>query len=124
VGVALLGSLLSSRYLDHVDSGLASAHLPAKVVDTVSGNIQAAEGVSHSITGPKGAHILAVARDGFVSGLHLAMIVAALIALVAAAAVLTWLPSRAPAVAELTEAEAEAEAESERAAAAGEPVPS
>jgi EmrB/QacA subfamily drug resistance transporter len=122
VGVALLGSLLSSRYLGHVDSGLASAHLPPKVLAAVSGNIQAAEGASSAIAGRAGAHVLSVARDGFVSGLHLAMVVAALIAIVAAAAVFTWLPSRAPAATEPSEADAEHEAEAERAAAQGEPV--
>lgn len=122
VGVALLGSLLSSRYLGHVDSGLASAHLPAKVVAAVSGNIQAAEGVSRTIQGAAGAHILSVARDGFVSGLHLAMIVAASIAVVAAGAVFSWLPSRAPLATELTETEAEHEADAERGAASGEPA--
>jgi len=120
VGVALLGSLLSSRYLGHVDSGLASAHLPANVVAAVSGNIQAAEGVSRAIPGAAGAHILSVARDGFVSGLHLAMVVAALIAVVAAGAVFSWLPSRASAATELTGSEAEYEAEAERDAASGE----
>ena len=37
-----------------------------------------------------------VAKDAFVSGMHLAVVVAAVIILVAAIAVYLWLPARAP----------------------------
>ena len=40
--------------------------------------------------------ILATAKDGFMSGMHLAALAAAAIVLLAAAGVFLWLPSKAP----------------------------
>lgn len=96
IGVALLGSLLSSRYLTHVDRGLAGVSLPAGVHDKVTANIGPAVEAGHRIGGATGAQLQAVAKDAFVSGLHLALVVAALIIIMAAIAVFRWLPSRAP----------------------------
>lgn len=95
LGVALLGSILSSRYLTHVQAGLAGTGLPAPAVDAAAGNIQAAVGLAQSTPGPVGAQVVTVAQDGFVAGMHLAVVVAAAITLVAAAAVFLWLPARA-----------------------------
>ena len=95
LGVALLGSILSSRYLSHVQSGLAGSGLPAPAVDAAAGNIQAAVGLAQSTPGPVGAQVVSVAQDGFVAGMHLAVVVAAGITLAAAAAVFLWLPARA-----------------------------
>ena len=99
IGVALLGSLMASRYGAHVDSGLAGSGLRASVLDRIGGNIQAGVSIGRDTGGPLGDQIVGVARDSFMSGMHLAVFVAAGIVAVAAVGVFKWLPARAPAVA-------------------------
>jgi hypothetical protein len=99
VGVALLGSLMASRYGTHIDSGLADAGLPASVLERIGGNIQAGISIGHETGGPLGDQIVAVARDSFMAGMHLAVLVAAGIVALAAVGVFKWLPARAPAAA-------------------------
>ncbi|HEY8527495.1 MAG TPA: MFS transporter [Acidimicrobiales bacterium] len=96
LGVALLGSLLASRYGSHVDSGLADAGLPSRVLDGVGDSIQAAVGIGQDTGGPMGERIVTVARDAYMSGMHLAVLVGAGITLLAAISVFLWLPARAP----------------------------
>jgi EmrB/QacA subfamily drug resistance transporter len=97
IGVALLGSLMASRYGTHIDSGLADAGLPASDLDRIGGNIQAAVTVGRETGGQLGDQIVTVARDSFMSGMHLAVFVAAGIVALAAVGVFRWLPARAPA---------------------------
>jgi EmrB/QacA subfamily drug resistance transporter len=97
IGVALLGSLMASRYGAHVDSGLADSGLPPSVIDRIGGNIQAGIGIGQSTGGSLGSDIIAVARDSYMAGMHLAVLVASGIVLLAAAGVFLWLPARASA---------------------------
>jgi EmrB/QacA subfamily drug resistance transporter len=97
IGVALIGSLLASRYGGHVDSGLADAGLPSPLVDRIGGNIQAGVSIGRDTPGAVGERIVGVAQDAFMSGMHLAVLVAAGITLVAAVGVFLWMPARAPA---------------------------
>jgi EmrB/QacA subfamily drug resistance transporter len=95
VGVALLGSLLASRYSTSVDSALAGADLPAGVLDRIGGNVQAGVAVADETGGALGEQILAASQDAFLSGMHLAVLVAAAITALAAVGVFLWLPARA-----------------------------
>jgi hypothetical protein len=97
IGVALIGSLMASRYGTHVDSGLAGAGLPGGLVDRIGGNIQAGVSIGADTPGTVGERIVSVAQDAFMSGMHLAVLVAAGITLIAAVGVFLWLPARAPA---------------------------
>jgi EmrB/QacA subfamily drug resistance transporter len=97
IGVALLGSLLASRYGGHIDSRLADSGLPASVLDRIGGNIQAGVSIGNETGGALGDQIVQVARESFMSGMHLAVLVAAGITLVAAVGVFLWLPARATA---------------------------
>ncbi|HEY3143267.1 MAG TPA: MFS transporter [Acidimicrobiales bacterium] len=97
IGVALLGSLLASVYGNHVDSGLKGSELPTGVVDKIGGSIQAGVGIGRDTPGALGQRIIDVARDSFLSGMHLAVLVAAAIMAIAAVGVYLWLPARAPA---------------------------
>jgi EmrB/QacA subfamily drug resistance transporter len=95
LGVAVLGSLMASRYGNHVDSGLADSGLPATVLDRIGGNIQAGLSVGRDTGGALGDQIVEVARDSYMAGMHLAVLVAAGITLLAAIGVFLWLPATA-----------------------------
>lgn len=93
LGVALLGSIMSSRYGDHVTSGLADSGLSHGVLARIGSNLQAGVTTGRSTEGPLGPRIIEVAHEGFLTGMHLAVMVAASITLLAAAAVYRYLPS-------------------------------
>jgi EmrB/QacA subfamily drug resistance transporter len=95
IGVALLGSIMASRYGSHVDSGLADAGLQASVLERIGGNIQAGVSIGNDTGGALGGQIVSVARDSFLSGMELAILVAAGITVLAAIGVFLWLPARA-----------------------------
>jgi EmrB/QacA subfamily drug resistance transporter len=98
LGVALLGSLMASRYGDQVEAHLASDGLPRRTLDAISGNIQAGIGVGRDTGGAVGDRIVEASQQAFLSGMHLAVLVAAGITVLAAVGVFLWLPARAPAV--------------------------
>jgi hypothetical protein len=96
VGVALLGSILSTRYGPALRSEL-SGSVPAALVDRARDSIGAALGVvrDDSAARPFAAHIADASRHAFVTGMHTAVYLGAGIMFVAAAGVLRWLPARA-----------------------------
>jgi EmrB/QacA subfamily drug resistance transporter len=98
VGVAVLGSLLASRFTSRMAHQLTGV-IPTGLLHQVSGGI--GQAVASATTDPRArpfsTQILAAARASFVSGLHLASLAAAVIIVIAAVGVLLWLPARAPA---------------------------
>lgn len=96
LGVAVLGSLLSTRY--QVDMRLVLVHstVSSSIVRTSVGSLGGALGVADRVGGVLGAQIAASARQSFISGMVFAVSVGAVIAGVASAVVLIFLPSRAP----------------------------
>jgi EmrB/QacA subfamily drug resistance transporter len=96
IGVALLGSLLASRFSSKMVHLLGGV-LPASVLAQSKTGISQAfgEAALDPAAHPYANQIVAAAKSSFVSGFHLAVVVAAVVILVAAAAVLVWLPSRA-----------------------------
>ena len=93
IGVALLGSLLSSVYRSDVREGLAGTPMPPELVDAASSTVQAAVRIGEP-AGAAGDQIIATAYAAFLSGYHLAVLVAAGFTLAGAAAVFLWLPAR------------------------------
>jgi EmrB/QacA subfamily drug resistance transporter len=87
LGVAVLGSILSSGYRGDMDGAPAAAH------DSLAGALAVAARVGDD-------HLVATAQNAFVGGMHAAALVAAGIALAGALVALAFLPSRetAPAV--------------------------
>ena len=93
LGVAILGSVLSSRYGTRIAELLPG--LPPKVVDAASNNVGEAIGFSNSPAGrPFATQIADASKDAFVHGLHTSVLLAAGVILVAAVGVLLWLPAR------------------------------
>jgi EmrB/QacA subfamily drug resistance transporter len=96
VGVALLGSILTSHYTGSVASAL-HGHVPGALADTASQSIGSAVGVASDPANHAFAQqILDVTKQSFVEGLHTAVIVGATIIVLGAIAVLKWLPARPP----------------------------
>jgi hypothetical protein len=87
LGVAIIGSLLNTRYQDHMSGTLAPYHLPHSVMQPVLGSIGGALGVA----GHVGAHL---AKTAFVSGMDLGLETGAAVAVAGMVIALLALPSR------------------------------
>jgi len=94
LGVAVLGTLLNLRYQAHLSPLLAAApvHVPAFVRHLMLGSLGGALQVASRAPRPLGAALARVARQGFVSGMDLAMLTAAAVAAGAAVVALVALP--------------------------------
>jgi EmrB/QacA subfamily drug resistance transporter len=97
LGVAVIGSLLSTRYQDRITASLAPYHVPHSLMDTILGSIGGALGVAGQAGGAIGAALTRMADDAFVSGMDLGLMVGAGVVLAGAAITLAALPGR-PAV--------------------------
>ena len=86
LGVAVLGSLLSSGFASEFNS--TADALPEDVRHVASSSLAGARVVSEQIGGSQGEAIFNAAKDAWVSGLQLSMIVGA--AIILGAALLTW----------------------------------
>ncbi len=91
LGVAVLGSLFSTRYTAHI----AGLGLPAPVAHVAKQQVAAALQIARRLPPPAGPRLASAARTGFTSGLHLATLTAAGIVLMSAIIVAVWLPARA-----------------------------
>jgi hypothetical protein len=95
-GVAVLGSLLASRYSGRMASILGK---DAPLLPAVKNNVAQAHGFATKTLGhvpALQAHIIDASNRAFVSGFHYAAIVGVAVLLLTAAAVLRFLPSRPP----------------------------
>jgi EmrB/QacA subfamily drug resistance transporter len=91
LGVAVLGSVLSSGYTAHL--GTAGRPVPHEARD----GIGAAMRIADQLPGAAGAALSDAARTAFLHGMGLASLVAAAVAAGGALVALLWLPARAPA---------------------------
>jgi predicted MFS family arabinose efflux permease len=94
LGVAILGSVLSSAFGSSVD-GRVTAGLPTEAADLAQDSLGGALAVANRLPGPRGQALVDAAREGFIDGVHRAAVVGVAVLLVGA--VLTWLflPARA-----------------------------
>jgi Na+/melibiose symporter-like transporter len=95
LGVAVYGSVLASRYADHVASrlgGIVSGSLLADVKDSVGSALNATQKPAGQ---PFASQIIDASRRSFVDGMHTAVLLAMVVLLVAAAIVVRFLPARA-----------------------------
>ncbi len=94
LGVAVIGSVLSTRYQDHMTAALAGRHLPAAATQTILGSLGGALAVAAHAGGAAGALLAHTARAAFMSGNQVALAVGAAVALGGVVLVLARLPSR------------------------------
>jgi len=94
LGVAVIGSLLNTRYQDKMTAALAPYHLPNAVLHTVLGSIGGALGLAAHLGGATGAALAALARASFISGMDLGLLTGAAVALAACLLALATLPGR------------------------------
>jgi hypothetical protein len=95
LGVAVIGSVLSTRYQDHIATALAGRHVPAAAAHTILGSLGGALAVAAHAGGVAGALLAYTARAAFMSGTEIALAVGAAVALGGAVLVIARLPSRA-----------------------------
>ena len=95
LGVAVIGSVASTRYQGHMTAALEGRHLPASVTHAILGSIGGALGVAHAVGGATGASLAGAARGAFMTGLGVSFSVGAIVALVGILIVFAYLPSNA-----------------------------
>ena len=102
LGVAVLGSVLTSAYRGRIQPLLTAVGVPANVAHDAGGSIEATQGfvAKSPVAQPQALRLLSSADDAFVHALHVTTVAAGGISILAAALVLAWLPRRgsAPAV--------------------------
>jgi EmrB/QacA subfamily drug resistance transporter len=95
LGVAVVGSLLSTRYSGNVTAALAGPQVPATAMAAISGSLGGALAVAARVPGASGELLARVARSAFASGLDLGMLAASGVAAAGFLIAVIWLPRRA-----------------------------
>jgi EmrB/QacA subfamily drug resistance transporter len=96
LGVAVLGTALNLRY-QHLMTALIGHHaMPSAIRDVILGSLGGALQVAARIPGPTGAALADTARQSYVSGMDLALLIASIVVAAAACVVLLALPQRPP----------------------------
>ncbi len=98
LGVAVIGSALSTRYQHHLSPALAGQHLPAPVVHTALGSIGGALDVAAGLPRAAGAQLVEVASSAFMSGVGISLLIGAVVAVGGVLVALAAVPSRPPRV--------------------------
>ncbi|MEE1738446.1 MFS transporter [Streptomyces sp. BE147] len=93
LGVAVLGSVLSTVYRGDIEGHLAG--VPAGVRDVAGESIEATLGVAAEL-GPAGRPLVAAANDAFIGAMHVTALGSAAVALIGALVVGLFLPGRPP----------------------------
>jgi EmrB/QacA subfamily drug resistance transporter len=94
LGVAIIGSLLSTRYTGRMTAALAPYHVPGSIMHVILGSVGGALDVAGRLGGTLGAELAAAARSAFVSGMDLGMLTGAIVALAGCVVALITLPGR------------------------------
>jgi hypothetical protein len=104
LGVGVLGTVLNLRYQDFLAPLLAHQPIPPGIEQIVLGSLGGALAVAQRVPGASGQALADAARRGFISGMDLGFIVAAVVVAVAGMIVLVALPSRSALVEPTSEA--------------------
>jgi EmrB/QacA subfamily drug resistance transporter len=94
LGVAVIGSLLTTRYQDDITAAIAPYHqlVPAGVMATIRGSLGGALEVAERVGGQLGAELASQAKQAFVSGMDLGLLTGAFVVLAGALIALAVLP--------------------------------
>jgi EmrB/QacA subfamily drug resistance transporter len=95
LGVGVLGTALNLRYQNFLTPLLAHLQIPAKLNAIILGSLGGALAVGRRLPGSSGDALSSAATRAFISGMDLALLVAALVVGVAAIVVLALLPNKA-----------------------------
>jgi len=106
LGVAVMGSVLTSRYQDAMRPVLAGRHLPTTVASAIAGSLGGALTAARHAGGALGRELVHVARAGFMDGYGASLAAAAAVAGVGIVIGVVLLPRRTGAAAVATDAEA------------------
>lgn len=79
LGVAVIGSLLITRYQGNITAALAPYHVPDAVMAAVRGSLGGALEVAARVGGAYGAGLARLAKEAFVSGMDLGLVTGALV---------------------------------------------
>jgi hypothetical protein len=90
LGVAVLGSVLSSAYLDRLGANLPGQPTPEIAKDGIAGALA----VAGRLPGESGTALAAAAREAFIHGMDTTLHVGCGVALAGAVLALIWLPAR------------------------------
>jgi len=93
LGVAVIGSALSTRYQDRMTAALNGRPIPAAAAQTILGSIGGALVVAKRVGGHTGILLARAARDAFMSGAEISLLVGAIVALAGALLMIARLPS-------------------------------
>jgi MFS family permease len=96
MGVAVLGSLLTSSYGPAIEPTVESLGLREPAASAVSDGIAGAATVADQLGGDAGQTLLGAAQSAFVDAMQTAFVVGAGVALTGALVALAFLPARAP----------------------------
>ena len=94
LGVAVIGSLLSTRYQSSMTSALAPYPVPATLEHAILGSVGGALVVAAHIGGHLGAVLAHLARTAFMSGMDLGLAAGAIVAAAGGLLALVVMPSR------------------------------
>ena len=94
LGVAIIGSLLATRYTGRMTTALAPYHVPVPILHVILGSAGGALDVAARVGGIEGAALAQAARSAFVSGMDLGLATAAAVAVAGGVVALVSLPGR------------------------------
>jgi EmrB/QacA subfamily drug resistance transporter len=93
LGVAVIGSVMLTRYQDDMNVALAGHQVPAAVNQIILGSLGGALTVASTVGGATGVLLADAARSAFMSGAAVSLAVGAMVALAGAVLVVAALPS-------------------------------
>jgi len=95
LGVAVLGSVLSSGYASRIAGAVSGHQLTSSAAGAARDSVGGAINTGHQVGGQAGQALIAAARQSFVGAMRPTMLIAAGVTLVGALIVLAFLPARA-----------------------------
>jgi hypothetical protein len=94
LGVGVLGTALTLRYQNLVAPAVVHANVPPTIQKLIESSLGGALAVAQRAPGTLGDTLVVVARHAFISGMDLALMIAAVVVAVATVLVLLLLPSQ------------------------------